>query len=239
MTKKLNYILSGEGEKTILYLHGWGMNKDCFTGFTSRLNTKAKNLIVDFYGFGDSDEPESYYDTYEYAYQIFLLLSRLEIKDIVLVGHSFGGRVAIILSAIFDIKVSAMILTSSAGLNRFSLKKTFNIFKYRLIKKLVKYKLLRPSSLSKYGSSDYKRLSSTMKRCFVKIVKQDLSYLLKNIECKTILFWAKDDKDTPMWICKKLNKNISNSKVLIMKSGGHFCFLKNFYKFSDLIYSLV
>ena len=54
MISRLNYSLEGSGDKTIVMLHGWGMNKDAFTGVAKKFNTKAKCLIVEFYGFGSS-----------------------------------------------------------------------------------------------------------------------------------------------------------------------------------------
>lgn len=235
MCNKLHYVLDGSGEKTVVMLHGWGLNGKAFDVLHRAIESKAKCLIVDFYGFGESGEPESYYDTYEYAYQIFLLLSRLNIKKIILVGHSFGGRVAIILSSIFDIDICGMVLTSSAGLNRFSLKKSLKILRYRLCKYLSRIGLIKKDSLSKFGSSDYKKLSNNLKKNFVKIVRQDLKNLLKKINVSTSLFWAKDDSETPMWICRKLHSNIKGSEVMLSASGGHFVYLKKPNKFYKIV----
>lgn len=235
MISKLNYSLEGSGDKTVVMLHGWGMNKNAFAEITKKFNTKAKCLIVDFYGFGASGMPEEYYDTYEYAYQIFLLLEKLNIKNIILVGHSFGGRVAIILSAVFNINVDGVLLAASAGLNRFDIKKKIKILVYKIKKFLVKYKIFSTKRLDNAGSRDYRRLSPIMKSCFVKIVNQDLAYLLNRINVKVELFWARDDKSTPIWICKKLNKNISNANVTIFSSGGHFVYLKRLNSFAVVL----
>lgn len=235
MCNKLHYVLDGNGDKTVVMLHGWGLNGKAFDMLHRAIETKAKCLIVDFYGFGESGEPETYYDTYEYAYQIFLLLNKLDIKKIVLVGHSFGGRVAIILSSIFDIDICGMVLTSSAGLNRFSLKKSIRILRYKLCKYLAKMRLIRKDRLSKFGSSDYKKLSSNLKANFVKIVRQDLGCLLNKIHTPSSLFWAKDDRETPMWICRKLHRKIKNSKLVLSNDGGHFVYLKRPHKFQEVV----
>ena len=239
MTSKLAYSLEGAGEKTIVMLHGWGMNKDAFAVLSKKFNTKAKCLIVDLYGFGDSGMPEEYYDTYEYAYQIFLLLNKLNIRNIILVGHSFGGRVALILSSVFDINIEGLLLTASAGLNRFDFKKKVKILLYKFKKKLSSYGLYSIKKLDNTGSSDYKKLNPIMKSCFVKIVNQDLSYLLSKIKVKTMLFWAKDDKSTPLWICKKLNKKIVDSSVTVYKTGGHFVYLKRLNSFAHMLETLL
>lgn len=239
MINKLYYNLSGEGEKTIVLLHGWGVKGSYFSQVKRQFNTKAKCLIVDFYGFGESGEPPEYFDTYEYAYQIFLLLSRLGLDKIVLGGHSFGGRVAIILSSIFGIDICGLVLTSSAGLNRFSLKKSIKIAKFKFAKLMCKWGVWNENKLAKFGSPDYKRLSGNMRQCFKQIVNQDLGFLLSKINIPTKLFWAKDDKETPIWMCKKLKKNIIGSKACVFRTGGHFVYLKREYAFQKEIEEFV
>lgn len=233
--KNLAYELSGDIEPAIVCLHGWGMDNTCFNGLVQNIHKSQKILRLDFFGFGNSDLPDEYFDTYEYAYSIFLLLNQLHIRKVILIGHSFGGRVAIILSSVFSVDVCDLILTSSAGLNKFDLIKCIKVVKYKILKKLVKLKIVKPILLNKYGSDDYKKLNSTLQMNFIRIVNQDLTYLLKNIECKTYLVWDKKDKDTPFWICKKLNKKIKFSDVVLCNNGGHFCFMLNIYKFSKLI----
>lgn len=239
MINKLHYDLSGEGEKTLVLLHGWGVNGSYFSQVKKQFNTKAKCLIVDFYGFGESGEPPEYFDTYEYAYQIFLLLKRLGVSKIVLVGHSFGGRVAIILSSIFDIDVCGVMLASSAGLRRISIKRSLSLFRFRVTRFFVKCGIMKKDRLNKFGSKDYKRLSPSLRQCFKKIINQDLGYLLPNIRADVRLFWAKDDGETPMWMCKKLKRKIENVRVFVSKTGGHFVYLKRGYAFQKELEGLL
>lgn len=239
MIKKMHYGLTGDGKKTLVMLHGWGVDGTYFSQIVKQFNTKAKCLIVDFYGFGKSEEPPAYFDTYEYAYQIFLLLKRLGLDDIVLVGHSFGGRVAIILSSIFGIDICGLMLTSSAGLRRFSFKKSIRVAKFKFTKLMCKWGIFDKGVLAKFGSTDYKRLSKNMKQCFKQIVNQDLGFLLSKISVPTKLFWAKDDKETPIWMCKKLKKNIIASKACIFRTGGHFVYLKRAFRFEKELGTLL
>lgn len=231
MIKTMHYEISGEGEKTLVMLHGWGVDGKYFSQVEKQFNTKAKCLIVDFYGFGKTSEPPDYFDTYEYAYQLFLLLKKLGVGKIVLVGHSFGGRVAIILSSIFDIDICGLVLTSSAGLNRFSFARYIKVQRYKFLKRLSKYGIVCKEKLTKFGSDDYKKLSENLKAVFKKIVRQDLGYLLHKISVPTKMYWAKDDRETPYWMCKKLNKKIKNSSAVVAKNGGHFVYIKRGYGF--------
>lgn len=236
---KLHYKFNNIGsETTVVFLHGWGLSGNSFNSIISRLN-RVNVLKVDLYGFGESSEPREYFDAYEYAYQIFLLLKELKLNEVVLVGHSFGGRLSIILSSVFGINVKKLVLTSSAGINRFNIKTWGKIKWYKLIKFLNKLKIVSGKKLNNYGSVDYKNSSIVLKKVLIKVVKQDLRFLLENIVAKTLLVWDKKDKDTPYYICKVLYKNINNSEVVLYDKGGHFVAFKNINKFTNKLNNFV
>ena len=73
------------------------------------------------------------------------------------------------------------------------------------------------------------------------VLKECLTYdqtnLLKNINCPTMIVWGEKDKDTPMYMAKTMEKNIKQSKLVVLKNCGHFSFLEKpyeFYKYIDL-----
>jgi pimeloyl-ACP methyl ester carboxylesterase len=158
MIKNLNYELIGKSGPAIVFLHGWGMNKDAFNNVISLFDNDQLILKLDFFSFGNSDDVEDYFDTYEYAYHVFLLLKKLNLDEVYLVGHSFGGRISIILSSVFDVNICGCMLTSSAGLNRFDIKKSIKIISYKIAKFLCRKKILPCKILRRFGSNDYKNL---------------------------------------------------------------------------------
>ena len=135
MKINLDYELIGKNEPAVVLMHGWGMDKKSFEKLVPLIKNNQKILSLDFFGFGKSSVPRDYFDTYEYACYVFLLLKKLNIKNVILVGHSFGGRIAILLSSIFKLNVSSLILTSSAGINKFSIVKKLKIFRYKFHEK--------------------------------------------------------------------------------------------------------
>lgn len=225
--------INDDKNKYVLFLHGWGMNKNCYEKIASSIN--CKSITLDFFGFGKSGEPNNYFDTYEYAYYVYVFLKSKNINSISIVGHSFGGRVAILLSSIFDIEVNFLFLTSSAGININSFGKKLKVYYYKLFKFLVNKKLLNARVLKKFGSKDYKNCNENLRSVFVKVVNQDLKKHLHKITCNTILIWDKKDKDTPYKICKILKINIENSRKILFKNGKHFAFLYNQNKFINII----
>lgn len=234
---KVNYELIGNKSsgRAIVLLHGWGLCGDGFDRIISGLDKNCLIIKLDLMGFGKSPNPKEYFDTHEYAYQIFLFLKRIGVQRVVLVGHSFGGRIAVLLSSVYEINVEGLVLASSAGLNRFSLEKYIKIKYYKFLKYLVRINMISGKVLGKFGSRDYKNSSDIMRHIMVRVVSQDLSIYAKKISCKTILVWDRKDKETPFWICKKYNRLIKSSKIFCYKTGGHFVVFKNAYKFSRLI----
>ena len=85
------------------------------------------------------------------------------------------------------------------------------------------------------GSQDYQALSSEMKKVFVSIVNQHLDEYLPLIKQKTLIIFGEKDNETPIYMARKLHKNISNSKLEIIKGAGHFCFLDNLMTFYRII----
>lgn len=233
---KINYeYIKKDSPVTLVFLHGWGQSGNSFNKIINYISSNNSILKLDLPGFGLSEEPKEYFDTQEYAYQIFLLLNKLSIKNVILIGHSFGGRLSILLASVYDINIEHLVLTSSAGLNKFNLFRWLKIKKYKLVKWLVKHNILNKKSLNKYGSRDYKNSNNNLKVVMTKIVNQDLRKFAKKISAKTLLVWDKKDKETKYWICKKLRKYIENSKIIVFKNGGHFTAFKNANKFSNII----
>jgi len=223
----LNYEYYGLGQKTIVFLHGWGGSVSSFKWFADSLQTRYRVLVVDFAGFGKSQPPNRPYDVDDYVDEVIDLLKHLNIRNYYIVAHSFGGRVAIKMCARGEM-IERLILVDSAGIKpRFSIKKWSKIVWYKFIKFLVKLHLLSRNRLDKYGSKDYKSLDGVMKATFLKVVNEDLSKNAKKISCPTLLVWGDRDAETPFYMAKKLNKYIRNSALVIIKNAGHFSYLDN------------
>ena len=226
----------GKGKSFVLFLHGWGGSTNSFLSLAKKLDNDYKVILLDFYGFGKSRFPNNALDTYEYAIQIYLFLKRRNISELSIVSHSFGGRVAIILSSVFNIKINKLVLISTAGvLPRRTIKYRIKVLKYKIYKKLSKYKIVSANSLSKFGSDEYKQLADLQKKSYVKIVNQGLEFLMKNITNTTLIVWGDEDKTTPLYMGKKINKLIKNSKLFIYENSGHFSHMENFNNFSKLL----
>lgn len=231
----MKYIINKKpNAKLVLFLHGWGGNKFSFINLYNFLSQYGYSVLsVDFTGFGESRALKKDYTIFDYAFDLKIFLESMNIDDFYVVCHSFGSRVASIINQWF--KIDKMVITGGAGLKeKFNIKKTFKIYEYKFKKFLVKHCLLNEKCLNKYGSEDYKSLPPYMKKTFVNVVNQDLKNYYKKIQGNVLLFWGKNDNQTPLYMAKKLNKIIKNS-WLIVESGSHFCYIENDFLFCNKV----
>ncbi len=207
-----------KNKRPIVLLHGWGSNSEVFKEIINKFPQKSF-LVIDFPPFGKSSLLSHDYTIFTYAQMLMSLFEHLRLVEVNLVGHSFGGRISIILSAISCKYVHSCILIDSAGLKpKRSIKYYYKIYKYKVCKKLG-------LSTLNMGSKDYLSLSPEMQKTFKNVVNTFLDDYLCRIKCKTLIIWGTKDKETPVFMAKKLNKKIKNSKLVLIKNAGHFAFL--------------
>lgn len=230
-------MIGNTKENVVLFLHGWGADCTSFRGVVFNLpKNDVSYMLVDFPGFGKSEEPTRSYSVLDYAEEIITLLDNLKISKVTIVGHSFGGRIGIVLASKFSERVKKLILVDSAGvIEGRGLYYHLKVGCYKL-----KVKLFGREKVKLSGSDDYKALKSdVMRETFKKVVNEDLLDLSKNIKTPTVLIWGDKDKATSLKAGRKLNKAIKNSKLVVLKGAGHFCFLDKPTEFVYILYESI
>ncbi len=230
------YTKNGCGEP-ILLLHGWGANSDIWRPILYDLEQNFTVYCVDFWGFGKSEKPLINADIFSYANVIEQFIRNIICAPTNILGHSFGGRVALILGQ--SKLVKKIILVDSAGLKpKFSLKKYYLIKKYKRQKRIVAQGKASKESLEKFGSVDYQSLNDLMKGVFVRVVNQDLARFAGAINKPTLIIWGDKDITTPIYMAKRLHKMIKNS-ILVIINGGHFSFIDDTNQFLRACYQFL
>lgn len=180
---KINYEQKGSGSLIVL-LHGWGSNIKLFANLIDLLSQKYTVVAMDMPGFGESEEPPSAWCVDDYVDFVIDFLKDYDNKEIMFLGHSFGGRVIIKLNSRKDLPfdISKVILVDSAGiLPPKSNKKSWRTRYYKMGKAFLSTKLVQkiaPDALEnfrkKMGSADYAAASPLMRQVLVKVVNEDL-----------------------------------------------------------------
>ena len=171
-------------------------------------------------------------------------LDKLGIKKCVLMGHSFGGSVAIYFTVENPQKIKKLVLVASSGIrNRNFFKKT-KLITFMIVAKIIKIifiivpqrfsQSIKKKAYELLGSEDY-LTDNNMKEIYKKVIQRDLQMEMQKINCPTILICGKKDKSTPINEAYQTQKNIKNSKLRIIKNAGHYPFLDNVRKWNDVI----
>lgn len=241
----LYYEKYGNKEKSIFILPGWGDTRNTFYYIVKFLSSFFTIYIIDLPGFGQSPFPNKNLTIYDYADLIHHFIKHHQVQNPILLGHSFGGRIIITLCGHYKINADKVILIDSAGIK--PKKSLYQIIKTYLYKFLKKLKIFLPKKKRKryinhliqiFGSTDYKNLNENMRKTFINIVNEDLSYDLKNITSEVLLIWGKQDKATPLKDGIKMKKRIKNS-ALIQVKGSHFCYLENINLINNILYEFL
>ena len=230
----INYIQYGEG-KDIILLHGWGQNIEMMKPIGDNLAGNFRITIIDFPGFGESEEPSEAWNISDYANMLELLVKELKIKKPIVMGHSFGGRVAIRYSA--NNPIEKLVLFGSPCV-RLQQKQPLKV---RVLKKLKTLPGMDKFGefMKKYiGSRDYKAASPMMRQILVNTVNEDLSAYASQIEEPTLLIWGDNDTEAPIEEAKMLEK-IMPDAALIVLPGTHYAYLENLGQILNILHSFL
>lgn len=226
----VNYIQYGSG-KDIILLHGWGQNIEMMKPLGDRLNSKYKITIIDLPGFGASEEPKVSWTITDYKEMLEEIIKILKINAPIIMGHSFGGRVAIRYSS--DNKIEKLVLFGSPCIRT---QKNISL-KTKILKKAKNLPGMNNigEKMKKYiGSRDYKAASPIMRQTLVNTVNEDLSTYAKKIKSPTLLIWGERDTEAPLNEAREL-ENIMIDAGLVVLPGSHYAYLENLNQVINII----
>lgn len=238
----LNYIVEGEGSP-IIVLHGWGANIDAVRPIINIVKKNYKVYSLDLPGFGKSMEPKEAVGSFEYAEIVREFLKAMEIEKATFIGHSFGGKLSIILGAKYPELVDKLVLIDSAGLiPKRGAQYYIKVYSFKILRFIYKnlfFWIKDEKRLQKFyerfGSDDYRDSSGIMRKVLVKVVNENLKPLLKDINASTLLIWGDKDEATPLYMAKIMEKEIKDSGLVIFEGAGHFSYIDDYNKFVAVI----
>jgi len=251
----INYELVSNGtdinDTCLFILHGWGANLELYRRISDVASEKYPVVLFDFPGFGKSSEPSECWDVSRFAKLAIEFINSFGYEKVILLGHSFGGRVIIKISAEYieelTSTISKIILVDSAGiLPKKSMKVKVKEKAYKAVKRILNLppvKKIWPDAISalqsKMGSADYANASPIMRQCLVKTVNEDLTPLLANIRQSTLLIWGDQDTATPLSDGKLMEKLIPDAGLVVLEGAGHFSYLDSPYIFNAVLKSFL
>lgn len=212
----------------IIWLHGWGQSHSCFLPLANLFENKATNLLVDLYGFGKTPLLFKGAGTVDYAHALKnTILSKPKPKKRIIIGHSFGCRVAVHLANENPELADGYVLISAAGLKpKRSLKWKIYASYLKLLGKLAGLSdnifktSLKKQFSTRFGSSDYKN-AGELRETFVRVVNEDLGPEAANIKQPVLLIYGQDDAETPVDLGQRYAKLIPQASLKVLDGYAH------------------
>lgn len=229
----INYKTVGEGQDVLL-LHGWGSSLDAFKGVTALLEEKYRVTSLDLPGFGKSEMQKEPWTVGDYADFVMEFINATGLKNPILVGHSYGGRIIFKLCGEGKLSPEKIVLLGAAGVKS---KKPFKVRAKQAFFKTVKVlgrcilwrdagEILIQYYRQKLGSSDYNNAPEVLRKSLVMAINEDLTHYLSNIEAEALLVYGENDTATPVREAKIIEQNLKNAQLRIIEDGGHWVFVE-------------
>ncbi len=217
--------------KTLIILHGWQSSSERWQRVKEKLQGEEFRVIVpDLPGFKPETELERAWNLDDYVE--WLNNFSQDKGNFFLLGHSFGGRLAIKFANKYSYKLHGLFLVSAAGIKK---QKTFygRILKSggEVVKGLKIDEMPMTRSIWQLfreffyryilRKTDYLRTSGWLKETIKNILEEDLTPLLENIKVPVYIIWGDKDKITPLEDAYLMKKMIKFSQLEILRNVGH------------------
>lgn len=228
--------IDNKKKKTLIYLHGWGQNKEMMEPIATPFAKDNNILLIDLPGFGKSPEPKTAWSLFDYVEMVHELVTSLNIENPILIGHSFGGKISILYASKYD--VSKLVLLASP----YKVARKKLTLLQRILKKTAKVSFLKGFTnymKNQIGSTDYKQASELMRQVMVKHINTDVTEECKKIKCPTLIMWGTNDTTLGIENGYELEKLIKDAAVILFENGTHFAYLEYAYKTIRIIQAFI
>lgn len=219
----VNYIDYGEGKDTVVLLHGWGQNIEMMKPIGDKLFKNYRIIIVDLPGFGSSEEPKSIWTVYDYVECIYQLLNELNVKNPIMMGHSFGGKICLVYASKYKTK---KLVTFGSPYKREIKKLSLKTKVLKGLKKVPIINKLEGFAKQHIGSSDYRNASKMMRDILVDTVNLDVTEDVKKISCPTLLIWGTEDAAVSIEDARELETLIKDVGLVEYEGCTHYAYLE-------------
>jgi pimeloyl-ACP methyl ester carboxylesterase len=220
----------GEGTPTVLALHGWRRTHEDFAPVAAAASALSGSpptvLAPDLAGFGATPPPPEAWGSEEYARHLLPLFEEPGVlaERVVLVGHSFGGRVAVHLAPLVPDRLDRLVLTGVPLLDREG-RRARPAVPFRLARRLHRMGLLGEARMErlrqKYGSPDYRAAQGVMRGVFVRLLSEQYGEQMAGVGCPVDLVWGEADTEVPMEVARRARPLFPSARLVTLPGVGH------------------
>ena len=231
-------LRTGAGDPVVV-LHGWGGRIESMAPAINCLAGSHSIVAIDLPGFGESPAPRGVWGTADYAQFVVDLLADLGIDHAHFLGHSFGAKTSLYLAATHASVVDKLVVVGSSGLTS---PPSMKVRAKRAVSKgaRVAGKLgppgqkVREAVYKRIASQDY-RDAGPMRPIMVKVVNEDIGYLLNRVRAETLLVWGSEDDAVPLTHARTMESLIPDAGLVVFEGAGHFAYLDDPDRFCTIV----
>ena len=221
---KINYeYYDNKSKTTLVFLHGWGQNIQMMLPIAKPFTKKYNCLLIDLPGHGKSSEPEVELKTNDFVVILKELFDKLKIKNPILIGHSFGGKLSLMFASKYQ--VEKLVLFGSPFKKEMT-KMPLKVKMLKFLNKVPVLNLLSPLARKLIGSNDYKNASEIMRKTLVDTVNLDIEEEVRKIKCPALLIWGSNDQAVKLTRAKELEQLIKDSALIVYENRTHYAYLE-------------
>ncbi len=250
------YRIAGDPKKqTLIFLHGWAARKQGLWGNDKVIIELAKYFYViapEHPGLIRSEAPKTIWNYKDYANLLDKLLLKLNVKQFIIMGQSWGGGLASVYSFNYPSKVKTLIIVD--GILGPKIKSWYsdlsNFLPYysRLLGSRFTPKILKKLAINLYFGTPFENINENVVKEKILMTKLALNNLndpnrvgidYTKLKAPLVLVWG--DKDTyvcPIDRAREIHKKVENSKLVVVKGGHTILYQNPKYVVSELVNSL-
>ena len=213
----------GQAPARVVALHGWARTRADWNATLQGYDA----LALDLPGFGATPAPDRGWSTASYAGWLRECLEGLDRP--VLVGHSFGGRVAVRLAAANPELVRGLVLTGVPQLVPRQTPPSKPPLGFRTMRLLNRWHCISNERMEqerrKRGSADYVAAQGVMREVLVKAVSEDYGDDLDRIartQLPVTMVWGEHDTAAPTVMAQEARERLgANAELVVVPGSGH------------------
>lgn len=228
----------------IVMLHGWGATAALLLQPAEALAKRGHTVhLIDLPGFGDTPAPSMPWTVFDYTKHVLAYCDHAGLTRMHVIGHSFGGRLGLILASDHADRVDKLVLTAAAGVPphqspilraRLTAYKAVRDGLYRVGLR-APADALRTWYNRRYGSADFQATDGAFRETFKAVISADLRPYAARVSRPALLIWGDHDADTPLWMGWTLEGLIPDAGLIVFPGAGHYAYLEQTAEFVRIV----